>query len=128
MVIEKTIIILLALFGIKHFICDFVLQNGKMLKDKGTYGGIGGLSHAACHAIGTLIVLFIVLPWSINSHAVAVILAGLDGLIHYHIDWIKTNLNKSYTPADREFWILLGADQGLHYLTYIGIIAILVLL
>lgn len=124
----KLIIILLALFGIKHFICDFVLQNEKMLKDKGTYGAIGGLSHAACHAIGTLVVLFIALPWNINAHAVAVILAGLDGIVHYHIDWIKTNLNKPYTPADKEFWILLGADQGLHYLTYVGIIAILILL
>lgn len=124
----KIIIILLALFGIKHFICDFVLQNSKMLKDKGIYGAPGGLGHAATHAIGTLIVLFIALPWSVNSHAVAVILAGVDGIIHYHIDWIKTNMTKGYTPADKEFWILLGADQGLHYLTYIGIIAILVLL
>ena len=123
----KTIIILLALFGIKHFICDFVLQNGRMLKDKGTYGAPGGLSHAGTHAIGTLIVLFIALPWSFDVHLVAIILAIFDGIIHYHIDWIKTNMTKNYTPADREFWILLGADQGLHYLTYIGIIAILVL-
>lgn len=124
----KTIIILLALFGIKHFICDFVLQNGKMLKDKGIYGASGGLEHAAWHALGTLIILLIALPPYFGTHLVAGILAIADGVIHYHIDWIKTNLNKSYTPANREFWILLGADQGLHYLTYIGIIAILMLL
>jgi hypothetical protein len=126
--VEKIIVILLALFGIKHFICDFVLQNNKMLKDKGTYGAPGGLSHAATHALGTLIVLFIALPWNIGAHIAAVALAVADGIIHYHIDWIKTNIAKPYTPKDQEFWILLGADQGLHYLTYIGIIAILVLL
>jgi Protein of unknown function (DUF3307) len=119
---------LLALFGIKHFVCDFMLQTPAMLKDKGTYGAIGGLKHAFCHSIGTLIILFIALPWNQGAHAAAVILAGLDGVIHYHIDWAKTNLTKGYTPTDKEFWLLLGADQGLHYLTYIGLIAILVLL
>jgi len=128
MVMEKIIVILLVLFGIKHFICDFWLQFPYMIKDKGTYGAPGGLSHASVHAIGTLVVLFIALPWNIGAHYVAVILAVLDGIVHYHIDWVKTNLTKGYTPADRAFWILLGADQGLHYLTYIGIIAILVLL
>jgi hypothetical protein len=31
-------------------------------------------------------------------------------------------LNKGLTPADRMFWVWFGADQGLHYLTYIAII------
>ena len=62
------------------------------------------------------------------SIEMAVILGFLDGIIHYHIDWVKTNLARDYTTKDKEFWILHGADQGLHYLTYIGIIAILVLL
>jgi hypothetical protein len=32
-------------------------------------------------------------------------------------------LNKGLTPADRQFWIWLGLDQALHYLTYVGIIS-----
>ena len=47
------VIILLALFGIKHFVADFVLQFNFMLRDKGTYGAPGGTDHAAMHAIGT---------------------------------------------------------------------------
>lgn len=121
---EKLIIILLALFGIKHFICDFWLQFPYMLSEKGIYGAEGGRHHALLHTAGTFLVLAIAIP----SIEVAVILGFLDGFIHYHIDWVKTNLAKDYTPADKEFWYLLGADQGLHYLTYIGIIAILVLL
>lgn len=123
----KYICILLALFGIKHFICDFVLQNNNMLKDKGTYMAPGGIRHAGIHALGTTVVLFLVFPWYIEAHFVAVILGLIDGLIHYHVDWAKTNLSKGLTPADRKFWIWFGADQALHYLTYIGIIAILVL-
>lgn len=40
------IIILLALFGIKHFLADFLWQTPKMLSEKGTYGASGGLEHA----------------------------------------------------------------------------------
>jgi hypothetical protein len=118
------IIILLALFGIKHFICDFCLQFPYMLAEKGIYGAEGGRHHALIHTAGT----FLVLAVTIFSIEVAVFLAFLDGLVHYHIDWAKTNLSRKYTPADQEFWLWLGADQGLHYLTYVGIIAIIVLL
>lgn len=123
----ELIVLLLALFGIKHFLCDFVFQYDSMLAQKGIYGAPGGIEHAAYHATGTLIVLLIALPWTMSAHAMAIVLAGLDGIIHYHIDWAKTNLSANYTPKDRAFWIYLGADQGLHYLTYILIIGILVL-
>lgn len=124
--IELTVL-LLALFGVKHFLCDFVFQYNSMIIQKGIYGAPGGIEHAAYHAMGTLVVLLIALPWSLTAHTIAVALAGLDGVIHYHIDWVKTNLSSKYTPADREFWIYLGADQGLHYLTYILIIGIIIL-
>ena len=121
------VIILLALFGIKHFLVDFLWQTPKMLSEKGTYGATGGIEHAGAHAIGTTIILFLIFPWDLGAHALAILLGGLDGVIHYHIDWAKTNLSRGLTPADRKFWVWLGADQGLHYLTYILIIGIIVL-
>ena len=121
------IIILLALFGIKHFLCDFLWQTPKMLAEKGQYGARGGIEHAAAHALGTMFVLDLVFSWSLANHIVALVLGFLDGVIHYHIDWVKQQLNRGLTAADRMFWVWLGADQGLHYLTYILIIAILVL-
>lgn len=120
-----TIILLLALFGVKHFIADFLLQTPHMLAQKGTYGASGGIEHASTHALGTLIVLILVFPWSMGAHALALILASIDGFVHYHIDWAKTNLSKELTPADRKFWIWLGADQGLHYLTYVALIGLI---
>ena len=122
-----TVILLLALFGVKHFICDFLLQYPYMLAQKGSYGAIGGIAHAITHAVGTLIVLVLVLPWGLSAHIAALILSIFDGVAHYHIDWAKQQLNKGLTVADRMFWVWFGADQGLHYLTYIAIIGILML-
>jgi hypothetical protein len=122
-----TIILLLALFGIKHFICDFLLQYPHMLAQKGTYGARGGIEHALIHAVGTIIVLCLALPWDLAVHLVAVFLGLFDGVVHYHIDWLKQKLNRGLTTADRMFWVWFGADQGLHYLTYIAIIGIIML-
>lgn len=123
-----SIFVLLALFGIKHFICDFWLQYSYMLKTKGIYGARGGLDHAGIHALGTFVLLMLVLPWNIRAHLAAVVLAILDGVVHYHIDWAKTNLSAGLTPTEKQFWFWFGLDQGLHYLTYVSIIAILFLL
>ena len=120
------VIVLLALFGIKHFVCDFVLQSNSMIQDKGIYFGIGGVTHAFYHAVGTFIVLMLVLPWNLGAHLAAIAFGCIDGLVHYHIDYVKTRLSRGTTPADKKFWVLLGADQGLHYLTYLGLITILV--
>jgi hypothetical protein len=112
----QLIILFLALFGIKHFICDFVLQFPYMLAQKGTYGAEGGIHHATIHGVWTW---FILLPF---LGTMAVFPALFDAALHYHIDWVKQQLNKGLTPADRMFWVWFGADQGLHYLTYIAVI------
>jgi hypothetical protein len=117
------IFILLALFGIKHFIADFLLQDSSMLKDKGVYGAKGGLDHAMMHGVGTFLLLvpfFVFLP---DLRPVTVLMGLVDAVIHYHIDWAKYQLSAGLTPADRKFWVWFGLDQALHYLTYIGIIA-----
>lgn len=116
------VILLLALFGIKHFICDFVLQYPYMLAEKGIYGAKGGVHHAGFHAIGTLIVLLLCGITIIDS----IVLSLLDGIVHYHVDWVKQQLNKGLTYADNKFWIILGADQAMHYLTYVFIIGLIV--
>lgn len=112
----QLIVILLALFGIKHFVCDFLLQFSYMLQEKGSYGALGGIHHAAFHGISTFWILFFFAPHT------AIGAAFLDFIIHYHVDWAKQRLNNGLTPADREFWIWFGLDQTLHYLTYIAII------
>ena len=116
-------ILILTLLFLKHFIIDFPLQNKYQWSNKGTNGHMGGILHAGLHGIGTLLCLvFFVDP------SFAVIIASLDSVLHYHIDWAKMNINKkmSWAPTTHEqFWWLLGLDQLLHSLTYIAIVGII---
>ena len=104
---------------VKHFICDFPLQAYPwMYRNKGTYLHLGGIAHAGIHALGTLLVLA---PF---VGSLAIILAIVDMLVHYHIDWAKMNISKRFDlqPNNSErFWILLGFGQLLHHLTYFAI-------
>jgi len=115
---NATVFILLALFGIKHFLADFLMQYDYMLREKGIYGATGGVHHALVHASFT----FFILVFVATNANVMIALAALDFAVHYHVDFYKQQLNKNLTTADRMFWVLLGLDQALHYLTYIGII------
>ena len=115
-----TVFILLALFGIKHFIADFLMQFDYMLREKGIYGAQGGIHHALVHACLT----FLILIFFSHSATLIIGLAFLDFSVHYHVDFIKQQFNRGLTTADRMFWVWLGLDQALHYLTYIAIIAI----
>ena len=81
----------------------------------------GGVQHALFHGVGTALCFVLWAPFA------AIILGAIDGLIHYHVDWAKVKLNNKYglTPTNSEkFWWLLGADQLAHYLTYIGLVAL----
>lgn len=117
-----TIVALFLLFTIKHFVSDFVFQFPYMVNEKGTYGASGGIQHAGIQGFGTIMVLlpFIGLP-------LALAFGLFDAVVHYHIDWIKMNIGKGLTVNDRAYWLWLGFDQMLHYLTYIFIIGLLVI-
>ena len=117
----STVFILLVLFGIKHFVADFAMQYSYMIRDKGIYGATGGLHHAGTHACWTFLIL---VPF-MRSPEQLLILSLVDFVIHYHVDYFKQQLNKGLTPADDRFWVWLGLDQALHYLTYVGIIYVI---
>jgi hypothetical protein len=112
---------LILLLFTKHFIIDFPLQVRYQWSNKGTYGHPGGILHAGLHGLGT----YLCFVWYAPVAAIYFFLA--DMFVHYHIDWAKMNLNKKlgWGPNTHEqFWWLLGLDQYLHALTYIGFIAL----
>jgi hypothetical protein len=112
------ILFLLAGFQIKHFICDGPLQTLGMVLAKSHYGRPLGLLHAAIHGAGTLVVFLLA------GIAAAPVLALADFVIHYHVDFSKENVVKAmgWNPSKGPFWWALSADQGLHQLTYLGLV------
>ena len=113
-----SILLLLALLQLKHWYIDFVNQTNVEIASKGIYGDSAGLNHSIKHGVGTM--LCIILVTGIDHIAFASILAFLDSMIHYHIDWIKSNYGRS-NISQKSFWVDLGLDQMAHQLTYIGI-------
>jgi len=107
----------------KHIIADYFLQFGWMIKDKGTYGAWGGIAHAKLHGLLT----FVVLAACGISPLWALLMGALDSLLHYHIDYMKSNFwkEKKLTAADQKYWMAHGADQYLHMLTYYLIIGLI---
>jgi hypothetical protein len=120
----NTILIILVLLQIKHFVVDFLLQTRYQWSNKGTYGHPGGVLHSGLHGVGTYLCVAL-----FTSHEVALGLALIDWVVHYHIDWAKMRLNERFglTPASPKFWVLLGLDQLLHQLTYVGILLLVVI-
>jgi hypothetical protein len=110
----------LFLLFVKHFICDFPLQTSPwMYRNKGIYLHLGGITHAAIHGLGTWLVLFFFIGQQ------AIIYAAIDFVVHYHLDWLKLNINKKFNflpDNGNGFWILLGLDQLAHHITYFVII------
>lgn len=115
---------ILVILQIKHFVCDYTLQNSYQLLNKGTYMHPGGVLHAGLHALFTMAAFLVVLPTLTLGLGIVV---G-EFLVHYHIDWTKEQVIRyaGWTPAQTQFWWAIGFDQLLHQLTYIAIAALLV--
>ena len=58
--------------------------------------------------------------------AIAITL-GAEFVIHYHSDWAKAQLDCTFQLDNRStrYWIIFGADQLIHQLTYLGMTAAL---
>ena len=112
------------LFELKHFVCDFVLQTAYQYRNKGTYGHPGGLLHAGLHTAGSLPAI---LALQAAGGLAAWILAA-EFFVHYHVDWSKEQINKRYALNfnNNAYWSVFGADQLLHQMTYVVMLAVLV--
>lgn len=118
----------LILLTVKHFFIDFMLQVPYYYKNKGTLGHLGGILHAVEHGIGTMIVL-VMMCLFMPVHPLMILgLAILDSTIHYFMDWykVKTCTENGWTATNsEEYWIWMGLDQFIHYMTYLLLAALL---
>lgn len=120
------IIFLLLLFQIKHWLCDFTFQTYDQTVKKGIYLDPIGISHSVDHVSGSLAAFLIYDLFFDVSLPLAIVLSVIEGIIHYHIDWVKVHYGtKDITTS--KFWNQFGIDQLAHQLTYLAI-AILVVI
>lgn len=108
---------------VKHFLVDFAYQPEWMWRNKGDLEHPGGYVHAGLHSITTALIIM-----SFGFHwYLVVLLAAVDFLSHYVIDYTKMNSCKALelTPAKPGFYIALGLDQMAHQLVYAFIVLML---
>jgi hypothetical protein len=113
----------LTLFETKHFIFDFLLQTRYQKEKKGIYGHPAGLLHAGLHAIGSLPAILLL---NFSPELIAAIVAA-EFVVHYHVDWLKLAIlrRRGLRYEDARYWAIVGADQFLHQMTYVVILAVL---
>ena len=109
---------------IKHFLGDFVLQSTYQFRTKGIYGHPGGFLHSGIHIVGTLPALLIL---GVSPAGIAAILVA-EFAVHYHCDWLKAKIDRTYHwgYSDQRYWMLFGADQFVHQLTYLAMLWVVV--
>jgi len=129
--LDYSMFFLLSALLLKHYIFDFPLQRSPALySHKGKYGHLGGIKHAALHAWGTLIVMCFFAPPGVLGLILA--LSVLDGLIHYHIDYLKVLVTRKFNWSqmkggadphlaiyNQNYFDAIGLDQLCHNATYI---------
>jgi hypothetical protein len=113
----------LTLLQVKHYICDFVLQTAYLYRNKGIYGHPAGFVHAGLHAIGSVPAILL----ATKSGLLLAAIPAAELAIHYHVDWLKIYLDKHYRLDIRRgaYWMIFGADQLIHQLSYVVILIVL---
>ena len=129
----ELVFLLLILFQIKHFICDYPLQTPYMLGKMGRTNWIKPLAaHAGVHALGTFIIVYTFMhtAYWLDSFIFATAFALVDFTLHFIVDRVKASpdLGGKWKPDQPCFWWVLGADQMSHHLfNYLFIFLICIL-
>ena len=121
----QEIFLLLLCFQVKHFICDYLLQNTYMLgKFKKEGWELPLLSHTGVHFLGTFVLTFLFT----NNLWLALFLGTADLVIHFIVDRMKAHpeVGGRYHQENPKFWWCLGADQAAHHLTHYLLIYLIV--
>lgn len=110
---------IITLLCIKHWYADFVRQTYQQTVAKGRWGNWTGITHSVDHVVCSVLILTLasqVIPMSLLQ---IVTVCLLEGIVHYHIDWIKVRFG-SKDMTQPQYWTQFGADQLAHSLTYVG--------
>jgi hypothetical protein len=126
-------IVAIIVFGIKHFIADFLLQTpymlGKFYAPPHCYKPLS--AHCSVHVVFALMLFSV--PMSLHPSAMSdywglvISLLAYEFVAHFLVDITKSQLTriKNLRPADKMFWVLIGIDQFLHLVLSIPLIYIM---
>lgn len=105
------------LLNLKHFICEYLIQDEHLFHHKLRYGSINSLRHTLHQAFGTLVAGLIV-----NFDLILVVgLVLVEAIIHYHSEWAIARFGaKSY--KDKKYWQWFGAQEFINHVTFILLI------
>lgn len=114
-------LLLFTLLQVKHCYADFVIQTYKQTVRKGIYRDLIGISHSVDHIWTTLVALIVFNFFFPLPAASILLLAVIEGIVHYHIDWTKVHYGcKDQTKP--MFWAQFGYDQLAHQITYVWMV------
>src|SRR5262245_3555308 len=108
---------IIALLLIGHFIGDFVFQRNVWAVNK-SKSNVALTKHVTVYT-ATLIAFSLILGWKIG------IAFGLaNGLMHWCTDYVTSRITSRLWKAGQvhNFFVVIGLDQLIHYLTMIGIL------
>jgi len=113
---STTLLLMMVLLIIKHYLADFPLQTKYMNKKTNAKNWVGPLlAHSGLHASLTMLVFlpFIWLPG-------ALFFAIGDLIVHTVVDYWRARHARHLNQFQKAFWNVLGLDQMLHHLTYVA--------
>jgi len=109
---------------LKHTVADLMLQRYFVSgANKQNYLDSYSQRHYTHHSVLTF---FIALFFT--DITMAITLAILDHIAHWHIDFTKTSIIRkfNFNTQNKIFWALQSADQSLHFATYYFLTLLLV--
>lgn len=107
-------------FLICHWIFDFHLQTDEMAKNK-SKSNTALLDHVNTYVIGLWLMGF--LNWKyFSGFGWIVVFVIINYIAHFLTDWVTSRATSALYKEERyhDFFVVVGADQMIHYVTLFG--------
>lgn len=117
LVAANSVLLLLILFIIKHYIAEFILhQQQRYAPVKRKYGDLLDIEDALLHGYMTVAILITMYPWYL-----VIKVAAIESLVHYHINYLQYRIS-SNDLRSHNYWIWFGLVQSLQFAMYVAVI------
>ncbi len=103
-----------------HWLFDFVLQSDAMAKGKSS-SNLSLFEHIAVYTGGLLIIIAMTCL-TFNHQTMAVVWIAFNAVAHFITDWVTSRASSALYKEGKthDFFVCVGIDQFIHYITLIG--------